>query len=52
VTLPDVPADEVPAAAALEAALELAGALGELDEPLLLHAAAVMTVTMRTNPMA
>jgi hypothetical protein len=51
VTLAGVPADEVPAAAALEAALGLAGALDELDEPLL-HAAAVTTVTVRISPIA
>jgi hypothetical protein len=47
VTLADVAADEEAPAAALE----LAGALDELGEPLL-HAAAVMTVTVRTNPIA
>jgi hypothetical protein len=47
VTLPDVPADEAPPAAALE----LAGALDELDEPLL-HAAAAKAVAVSIMPIA
>jgi hypothetical protein len=47
VTLPDVPADAVPA----PAAPELAGALDELDEPLL-HAAVATAVTMSITPIA
>jgi hypothetical protein len=57
VTLPEVPADEVPAddAPADEAppvaALELAGALDELDEPLL-QAAAPRVITASITPIA
>jgi hypothetical protein len=50
VTLPDVPAVAVPAAAALEAALELAGAVDELDEPLL-HAATARVITVSAAPI-
>jgi hypothetical protein len=50
VTLPDVAADELPPAAALE----LAGALDELDEldEPLLHAATATAVTVSTIPIA
>jgi len=52
VTLPEVPADELPAdEGLLAAALELAGALDELDEPLL-HAAAARVITASIAPIA
>jgi hypothetical protein len=47
VTLPEAAADEAPPVAALE----LAGALDELDEPLL-QAAAARVVTASIAPMA
>ena len=51
-TLPEVPADEAAAdEAPPAAALELAGALDELDEPLL-HPAAAKIVTVSIDPIA
>jgi hypothetical protein len=47
VTLPDGPADEAPPVTALE----LAGALDELDEPLL-HAATATAVAVSITPIA
>jgi hypothetical protein len=47
VTLPEVPAEEAPPAATLE----LAGALDELDDPLL-HAAAATAMTVSIIPIA